>query len=155
MAECLWSSPRWNSVMTPSWPIRDGYTVSEVAQSTGCIARSVHTWLARDEEGGLSALAEQSHRPKTSPLQMAPRMEASVLELRRHHPFWGQVAPASPARAGRRRAPVPSLSGIFAPYSPQPDRAHGRAQEAPDLQTLGTGPARWSCGRWTSSAECS
>jgi hypothetical protein len=36
-------------------------------------------------------LAEGSHRPNTSPLQMAPKTEARLLELRRHHPSWGQV----------------------------------------------------------------
>ena len=58
--------------------IRDGYTVSEVAQAYGVSRQSIHSWLARYEAGGLPALAEQSHRPKTSPLQMAPRTEAST-----------------------------------------------------------------------------
>jgi len=71
--------------------IRDGYSVSEVAAAFGVSRQSIHSWLARYEEGGLPALAERSHRPKTSPLQMAPEVEARVLELRRHHPSWGQV----------------------------------------------------------------
>jgi transposase InsO family protein len=92
--------------------IRDGYTVSEVAQAYGVSRQSIHTWLARYEEGGLPALAEQSHRPKTSPLQMAPRTEARLLELRRHHPSWGQVR----LRHQLERdgvEDVPSLSGIY------------------------------------------
>jgi transposase-like protein len=59
--------------------IRDGYTVSEVAQAYGVSRQSIHSWLARYEAGGLPALAEQSHRPKTSPLQMAPKTEARLL----------------------------------------------------------------------------
>jgi transposase len=76
--------------MTPSsGSSGDGYTVSEVSQAYGVSRQSVHTWLDRHEAGGLPALAEQSHRPKTSPLQMAPKSEARLLELRRHHPSWG------------------------------------------------------------------
>jgi transposase InsO family protein len=92
--------------------IRDGYTVGEVAQAYGVSRQSVHSWLARYEAGGLPALADQSHRPKTSPLQMAPRTEARLLELRRHHPSWGQVRLRHQLeREGLRE--IPSLSGIY------------------------------------------
>jgi transposase InsO family protein len=92
--------------------IRDGYTVSEVARAFGVSRQSVHTWLARYEAGGLPALAERSHRPKRSPLQMAPRTEARLLELRRHHPSWGQVRLRHQLeREGIKD--VPSLSGIY------------------------------------------
>ena len=57
---------------------RDGYSVSEVARAYGVSRQSVHTWLARYEAGGLPALAERSHRPRTSPLQMAPMVEARL-----------------------------------------------------------------------------
>jgi transposase InsO family protein len=72
----------------------------------------VHVWLAHDERGGLLAFEDRSHRPKSSPLQMAPVAEARVLELRRLHPFWG------PARLGHQLGregvePVPSISGIY------------------------------------------
>jgi transposase InsO family protein len=92
--------------------IRDGYTVSEVARAFGVSRQSVHTWLARYEAGGLPALAEGSHRPSTSPLQMAPKTEARLLELRRHHPSWGQVRLRHQLeREGL--VDVPSLSGIY------------------------------------------
>jgi transposase InsO family protein len=92
--------------------IRDGYTVSEVARAFGVSRQSVHTWLARYEAGGLPALAERSHRPKRSPLQMAVKTEARLLELRRGHPSWGQVR----LRHQLEREGVkdlPSLSGIY------------------------------------------
>ena len=92
--------------------IRDGLTVTEVAASFGVGRQTVHVWLARYEEGGLAALGDRSHRPRSSPLQMPPRIEARVLELRRQHPAWG------PARLrhqlGRERLrPLPSVSGIY------------------------------------------
>jgi transposase InsO family protein len=92
--------------------IRDGYSVREVAQAYGVSRQSVHAWLARYEAGGLPALAERSHRPKTSPPQIDPKTEARVLELRRHHPSWGQVRLRHQLqREGLKD--LPSLSGIY------------------------------------------
>ena len=71
--------------------IRDGFTVTEVAQKFGVSRQSVHAWLKRYEAGGLEALAERSSRPMTSPAQIAGHVEARILELRRHHPSWGSV----------------------------------------------------------------
>ena len=71
--------------------IRDGFTVTEVAQKFGVSRQTVHAWLARYEEGGLEALVDRSHRPDSSPAQMDSRVEARTLELRRHHPSWGQI----------------------------------------------------------------
>ena len=47
--------------------LRDGFTVTEVAQKFNVSRQTVHVWLARYEEGGLEALAERSHRPEHSP----------------------------------------------------------------------------------------
>ncbi len=92
--------------------IRDGLTVSEVAAAYGVSRQSVHTWLARYEREGLGGLADRSHRPRFSPLQMPPAIEARVLELRRHHPSWGHVHIAH--QLGREGvAPLPSLSSIY------------------------------------------
>ena len=71
--------------------LRDGFTATEVAQKFNVSRQTVHVWLARYEEGGLEALAERSHRPEHSPGQMPGAVEARVLELRRHHPRWGQL----------------------------------------------------------------
>ena len=43
--------------------LRDGFTVTEVAQKFNVSRQTVHMWLARYEEGGLEALADRSHRP--------------------------------------------------------------------------------------------
>jgi hypothetical protein len=47
--------------------IRDGFTVTEVAQKFGVSRQSVHSWMRRYEAGGLDDFAEQSSRPATSP----------------------------------------------------------------------------------------
>ena len=92
--------------------IRDGFTVTEVATKFGVSRQAVHTWLKRYEAGGLEALAEGSHRPKVSPNQMPAVVEARLLELRRHHPSWGQ---ARLRHQLQREAvePLPSLSAIY------------------------------------------
>ena len=120
--------------------IRDGYTVSEVARAFGVSRQSVHTWLARYEAGGLPALAEGSHRPKTSPLQMNPRTEARLLEVRRHHPSWGQVRLRHQLeREGLKD--VPSLSGIYRAL-----RRHGLIEPKARRKKLPT-YKRWERGR--------
>ena len=47
--------------------IRDGLNVTEVAEKYAVSRQTVHAWLRRYESGGIGALGDQSHRPKTSP----------------------------------------------------------------------------------------
>jgi transposase InsO family protein len=92
--------------------VRDGRSVQEVADAFGVTRQSVHNWLRRYEHGGLAALDDGSHRPKTCPHQMAPTAEAMVLELRRLHPTWG---PMRLRHELERRGvePLPSRAGIY------------------------------------------
>jgi transposase InsO family protein len=77
---------RYQAVMAV---VQDGWKVSEVARRLGVARQSVHNWIARYEAGGLSALADRSHRPETCAHQIAPELEAAICELRRKHPGWG------------------------------------------------------------------
>ena len=92
--------------------ISDGETVTDVAARFGVRRQTVHEWLARYEGGGLVALVDRSHRPRSCPHQMASAVEVAVLELRRAHPSWG------PRRlrfelAQRELDPLPSESAIY------------------------------------------
>jgi transposase InsO family protein len=92
--------------------IRDGLSVSEVAEKIGVSRQTLYTWLCRYEEGGLEALGDRSHRPRRSPLQMAPAAESKVVELRRLHPRWGQIRLRH--ELGQLGFdPVPSASGVY------------------------------------------
>jgi transposase len=51
--------------------------------------QTVYRWLAKYEEGGLEALADESHRPHHVPHQMGGVLEVRVLDLRERHPLWG------------------------------------------------------------------
>jgi transposase InsO family protein len=92
--------------------IADGRTVTEVAGQWSVSRQTMQTWLARYEAQGLAGLADRSHRPRSSPLQMSAVVEAQLLEMRRARPYWGaRRLVIELARAGVD--PVPSESGVY------------------------------------------
>ncbi len=58
--------------------VQDGWKVTEVAERLGVSRQSVHAWIARYEAGGLSALADRSHRPARCPHQTDRQIEARI-----------------------------------------------------------------------------
>ena len=92
--------------------VRDGFSVTAVAEKWGVSRQSVHAWLARYREGGLEALADRSHRPKHCPHQVAADVEVRLCEMRGRHPGWGPRRLAYElAKAGVEV--VPSRSAIY------------------------------------------
>src|SRR6058998_1284431 len=83
--------------------VQDGWKVVEVARRFGVSRQSVHAWMARYERGGLSSLADRSHRPGSCPHQTDAEIEAMICEPRRIEHHLG--------RAGV--SPVPSRSSIY------------------------------------------
>ena len=69
--------------------VEAGCPVTEVAARHGVTRQSVHAWVHRYRAGGLGALADRSHRPRSCPHQIPAEIEAAVCELRRSHPRWG------------------------------------------------------------------
>jgi transposase InsO family protein len=109
LLELTVAEQRFNAVMEV---LRDGLTVTEVADRYGVSRQTVHGWLRRYASGGLDALADRSHRPNTCPHQMPATVEARLCELRRRHPGWGQRRLAHElARAGID--PPPGLTSIY------------------------------------------
>jgi transposase len=76
---------RYRAVMA----VLDGVMMTEVAAEVGVSRQSVHAWLVRYREAGLAGLADRVRRPRSSPDQASPELEARVCELRRAHPKWG------------------------------------------------------------------
>ena len=76
---------RYKAVME----VLDGATVTDVARRNGVVRQTVHDWLRRYAAHGLAGLADGSSKPQSCPHQMAPEVEARILELRRAHPGWG------------------------------------------------------------------
>jgi len=69
--------------------IEDGVPVTVVAEKHGVSRQTVHTWLSRYADGGLEALVDRPHRPRSCPHQMDPAVEVRLVELRSLHPGWG------------------------------------------------------------------
>ena len=92
--------------------VLDGMSVTDVARRNKVSRQSVHTWLRRYANGGMAALADKSSRPESCPHQMAPVIEARVVELRRAHPRWGPRSIRTQlAKDGF--TPVPGRSSIY------------------------------------------
>lgn len=92
--------------------ISDGSTVTDVAARFGVSRKTVHQWLARYEADGLEGLADRSHRPRSSPLQMPAVVEVALVGMRRQHPTWGpRRLVYELGKAGVD--PVPSESGAY------------------------------------------
>jgi transposase InsO family protein len=92
--------------------VLDGASVSDVALLYGVSRQTVHKWLRRYASQGLKGLADRSSKPEFCPHQMAPAVEARIVELRRAHPAWG---PRSIGTHLRRQGvtPVPGRSSIY------------------------------------------
>jgi transposase InsO family protein len=100
---------RYDAVMEV---LRDGRTVTEVAERWGVSRQSLYSWLGRYQAGGLEGLADRSHRPRSCPHQIPVAVEVRICELRRRHPDWG------PRRLHHELGrdglePVPSRSAIY------------------------------------------
>jgi transposase-like protein len=71
-----------------------GASVSSVATRYGVDRRTLHRWLIRYANEGLSVLADRSCKPDRCPHQIKPAVEALIVSMRRAPPvlfggFWG------------------------------------------------------------------
>jgi len=71
--------------------LNDGATVIDVAERFGVTRQTVHRWLRRYAAQGLAGLADTSSVPGSCPHQMAPAVEARIVEMRVEHPGWGPM----------------------------------------------------------------
>ncbi|MDQ4148390.1 MAG: IS481 family transposase [Actinomycetota bacterium] len=88
-----------------------GATVTDVAARYGVDRRTLHRWLVRYANEGLSALADRSSKPDRCPHQIAPKVEALIVSMRRAHPGWGPRTIRSKLRG--KIEECPSRSAIY------------------------------------------
>jgi transposase InsO family protein len=69
--------------------MKDGFSITDIAAKFNVTRQTVYRWLAKYEEGGSEALADESHRPLHVPHQMDGAIEVLVLDLRGRHHLWG------------------------------------------------------------------
>jgi transposase InsO family protein len=99
---------RYHAIME----VVSGAPVTEVARRYGVSRQAVHGWLARYERGGLTGLADHSHRPRRQPRQLDAQVEALICQLRGAHPRWGpRRLRFELGKAGT--SPVPSRSTVY------------------------------------------
>ncbi|MGW3601745.1 helix-turn-helix domain-containing protein [Micromonospora sp. NPDC005161] len=131
-----------------------------MAANCGVHRSTVHRWVGRYLTEQLAGLADRSHRPHSSPGQVAEAVEVAVAEMRREHPRWGSRR----IRLEMLRRPGPwAVEDLVVPSERTIDRIlqrQGLLRVRPrnDRRTRisgGNGPPRCSCGRWTSSVGCS
>jgi transposase-like protein len=83
-------------------PERTGDSVAEVCRRRGISRASFYRYRRRNLEDGAAGLEPRSRRPRVSPAQIEPELEAQIVELRSRHPRWG----ARRIRAELRRAAI-------------------------------------------------
>jgi transposase InsO family protein len=107
-------------------PERTGESVREVCARHGISRASYYRYRRRYLEEGLEGLTPRSRRPRSSPVQIEPWLEARIVGLRRRHPRWG----ARRIQAELRRAGIvpPAVATIHRALrrnhlvAPQPPR---------------------------------
>jgi putative transposase len=99
---------RWRFVQDvhrPGWSIAELCRRYEISRKTG------YKWLRAYERGGPAALADGSHRPRTSPRATAPTIVRLILELQRRY-TWGARKVRRLLQARVRAAQVPTKTTI-------------------------------------------
>lgn len=87
----------------------EGANKRQVCRDWGVSPKTAYKWLARYKSLGREALADRSRRPRHSPRQTEPQLEAAVLQIRAQQPAWGARKIATLLRTqGRRDVPAPS-----------------------------------------------
>jgi len=81
--------------------------LSRLCREFGVSRPTGYLWIARYREGGVASIEERSRRPRRSPTQTAPELEARIVALREVYPDWG----------ARKLAVLLSRQGIELPPS--------------------------------------
>jgi len=89
---------------------RSGEPIAELCARHGISRASYYRYRRRYLDEGVEGLEARSRRPRCSPAQIAPSLEARIVELRKRYPRWGaRRIHAELARAG---AEPPAVSTI-------------------------------------------
>ncbi|MCJ0903118.1 helix-turn-helix domain-containing protein [Rhodococcus sp. ARC_M6] len=70
-------------------PLRDGITVADTCRRYGVSRQSFYDYRRRLNTEGANALQLRSRRPRTSPRQADPVVEARIVAMRTENPRWG------------------------------------------------------------------
>ena len=85
---------------------------SELCRRYGISRKTGHKWLARFEQGGFDALADQARAPHTCPWSTPPKVREAILQVRRAFPDYGAKKIRWYLEANRPELPLPSRTTI-------------------------------------------
>lgn len=102
--------------------VLSGVPLVEVAQRVGVHRSTLHRWVSRYLAGQVAGLADRSHRPGRSPVQVPEAVETAVAEIRRMHPRWGSRR----IRLELLRGPLPWADPVAVPSERTIDRVLAR-----------------------------
>jgi transposase InsO family protein len=89
--------------------LQEGSNIRELCRRYEIQPRIGYKWLDRHRTEGEAGLEDRSRRPRNSPGQTSPGVEAKVVSLRRQHPCWGGRKLARRLRdLGMKDVPSPS-----------------------------------------------
>jgi transposase InsO family protein len=114
-------------------PERTGESIAEVCARHGISRASFYRYRRRYLEQGTAGLEPRSRRPRSSPAQIDPALEARIIELRTRHRRWGaRRIHAELARAGSEPPAVSTIhralrrNHLVAPQPPRRPQASRR-----------------------------
>ena len=105
---------RYDAVMEV---VRDGRTVTEVAERWGISRQSLYAWMNRYAAGGLEGLTDRSHRPRSCPHQLPRRWRCGSVSCAGAIPTGGRGGSprARSRRGGAAAVAFGDLPGVGAP----------------------------------------
>jgi transposase InsO family protein len=93
---------------------QEGANRRALCRQFGISPTTGYTWLARAAQEGVSALADRSRRPRTSPCQTPPAIEDAVLAAQQQHPSFGPRKLRAWLERQGTITPVPAASTMLA-----------------------------------------
>lgn len=69
--------------------LRHDESITALCARAGVSRKTAYKWIERYQQGGVTALVDQSRAPQTHPHAVAPQIVEAVLAVRRQHPRWG------------------------------------------------------------------
>jgi transposase InsO family protein len=88
--------------------LQDNANIRSLCRRFGVSAPTAYKWIERYRAGGKEALADQSRRPKHSPLRTSAAIEQAIVQIRREHGWGGRKIHQRLLSLGHRELPSPS-----------------------------------------------
>lgn len=129
----------------------EGANMRALCRQFGISPTTGYKLVGRWRAEGVAGLADRSRRPRASPRQTAPAIEAAILDLRAAHPAWGPRKLRQGLLDAGAAPPLPAVSTIARSCA---GMAASTQRWRPNTRpgAASSTPPPTNCGRWTSRA---